>query len=510
MPAAPSLFDRFRNRLIVSCQPVVDGPMDDAASVVGFARAAEAGGAGALRIESVAYLEAVRPMTNLPIIGIVKRRLSDSPVIITPLVSDVEALCRAGADVVAFDATARQRPASIDELVDAAHRCGKLTMADCSSIDDARAALDAGVDCVGSTLSGYVGGPIPDEPDFALLAEMAKLSTFVIAEGRIKTLEHAAQALRLGADSVVVGSAITRTEHVTGWYADAVALAARRKEGRALAIDIGGTKLLAALVQDGRVIDERRLPTDRAIGPQGWIDALAEAAGDWRGTYDVVGAAVTGIVDDGLWSALNKGTLDIPEGYPLQRQLAAAFGTPALALNDAQAAAWGEYCFGAGEGEDMVFLTISTGIGGGIVLKGMLRSGLAGHYGILRGYGDDPSRPFEDGVAGRHFARAAAASGHPGDAEAVFSAAAQGAHWARDIIDQSARQVALLCQDIQLTLDPRRIVIGGGIGLVPEYLASITAALPNLGPRLGVRLVPARCGPRAGIIGAADLAFSAV
>ncbi|MEQ1768917.1 MAG: putative N-acetylmannosamine-6-phosphate 2-epimerase [Devosia sp.] len=510
MPGAPSVFDRLRHRLIVSCQPVVDGPMDNSASVVGFALAAEAGGAGALRIESVAYLEAVRSVTSLPIIGIVKRHLSDSPVIITPLISDVEALCRAGADIVAFDATVRQRPASVAALVDAAHRGGKLTMADCSSIEDAWAALDAGVDCVGSTLSGYVGGQIPDEPDFALLGEMAKLSTFVIAEGRIKTLEHAAQALRLGADAVVVGSAITRTEHLTGWYADAIGQAARRKEGRALAIDIGGTKLLAALVQDGHVIDKRRLPTDRTVGPQGWIDALARAAGDWRGTYDAVGAAVTGIVDDGLWSALNRGTLDIPDDYPLQRQLAAAFGTPALALNDAQAAAWGEYRFGAGEHENMVFLTISTGLGGGIVLNGSLRSGLAGHYGILRGYGDDPARPFEDGVAGRHFERAAAASGHPGDAEAVFSAAAQGAHWARDIIEQSARQVAVLCQDIQLTLDPRRIVVGGGIGLAPGYLASITAALPNLGPRLGVRLVPARCGPRAGIVGVADLAFDAI
>lgn len=510
MPGAPPLFERLRHRLIVSCQPVVGGPMDNAASVVGLARAAEAGGAGALRIESVAYLEAVRPTTSLPIIGIVKRQLADSPVIITPRVSDVEALCRAGADIVAFDATTRHRPASISALVDAARRCGKLTMADCSSIDDARAALAAGVNCVGSTLSGYVGGPVPDEPDFALLGEMAKLSTFVIAEGRIKTLDHAAQALRLGADAVVVGSAITRTEHVTGWYADAVERAARRKQGRALAIDIGGTKLLAALVQNGRVIDERRLPTDRAAGPQGWIDALAMAALDWRGGYDVVGAAVTGIVDNGQWSALNKGTLDIPAGFVLQQQLAAAFGTPALAFNDAQAAAWGEYCFGAGEGEDMVFLTISTGIGGGIVLNGKLRSGLAGHYGILRGYGDDPSRPFEDGVAGRHFARAAAAAGHPGDAEAVFSAAAQGAEWAQNIIAQSARQVALLCQDIQLTLDPKRIVIGGGIGLAPEYLASITTCLPDLGPRLGVRPVPARCGARAGIIGAADLAFDAL
>ena len=95
--------------LIVSCQPVPGGPQDNAEFVVGYAKAALLSGATALRIESVAYVAAVRAVTNVPIIGLVKRDLSESPVRITPFVEDVEALADAGADIIAFDATDRVR-----------------------------------------------------------------------------------------------------------------------------------------------------------------------------------------------------------------------------------------------------------------------------------------------------------------------------------------------------------------------------------------------------------------
>lgn len=103
--------------LIVSCQPVPDGAMDEAVFVAGFARAALAAGARALRIESSAYVAAVRSAVDAPIIGIVKRDLDDSPVRITPFVADVEALADAGADIIAFDATDRPRPATIEALL---------------------------------------------------------------------------------------------------------------------------------------------------------------------------------------------------------------------------------------------------------------------------------------------------------------------------------------------------------------------------------------------------------
>jgi hypothetical protein len=92
------LLESLKQSLIVSCQPVPGGAMDSEHIVTAFALAALAGAASALRIESVAYVAAVRKMTNAPIIGIVKRDLPDMPVRITPFVADAEALIAAGAD----------------------------------------------------------------------------------------------------------------------------------------------------------------------------------------------------------------------------------------------------------------------------------------------------------------------------------------------------------------------------------------------------------------------------
>jgi len=185
--------------------------MDDADFVAGFAKAARDAGAKALRIESVAYVKAVRAVVSAPIVGIVKRDLPDTQVRITPFVADAEALADAGADIIAFDATNRPRPASVEELICTVKAKGKLTMADCSSLDDARRALAAGVDFVGTTLSGYVGGPEPLDPDIELITAMRQLTPFVIAEGRIRSPEQARAAAQAGAFAVVVGSAITRT-----------------------------------------------------------------------------------------------------------------------------------------------------------------------------------------------------------------------------------------------------------------------------------------------------------
>ncbi|RUZ72752.1 ROK family protein, partial [Mesorhizobium sp. M7A.F.Ca.CA.001.14.1.1] len=337
------------NSLIVSCQPVPGGPMDSAQFVTGFARAALEAGAKALRIESVPYVAAARLAVREPIIGIVKRDLTDSPVRITPYLADVEALAEAGADIIAFDATDRVRPVPVEALVKAVKSRNKLTMADCSCLDDARRALAAGVDFVGTTLSGYVGGPEPEDPDIALIAQMRTLTPYVIAEGRIRSPEQAAAAARAGACAVVVGSAITRTEHVTSWFHQAIseAYAARGTQTvlgpTVLGIDIGGTKTMAALVSGGKVIEDMIVPTAREAGPDAWLASLAQSTSAWSSRFSRIGIAVTGLVHDGRWSALNPATLGIPDGYPLVERASAVFGKPVCAFNDAQAAAWGEY-----------------------------------------------------------------------------------------------------------------------------------------------------------------------
>lgn len=222
----PPAVERLRGRLVVSCQPVVGGPMDRDDIVVAFALAALAGGAAGLRIEGVERVRAVRRATDAPVIGLVKRDLDASPVRITPTAALARALAEAGADVVAFDATDRARPEGVVDpvgaLVEAIHAAGAASMADCASEADMRRVLGAGADLVGTTLSGYDGGPVPEGPDLDLVAAGRALTPHVVAEGRIGTPADAAAAMERGAFCVVVGSAITRTELLTAAFARAL------------------------------------------------------------------------------------------------------------------------------------------------------------------------------------------------------------------------------------------------------------------------------------------------
>ena len=218
----------LRGGLVVSCQPVDGGPMDDDGVVARMARAAVAAGAVAVRIEGARRLAVVRQAVEVPVIGIVKRDLADSPVRITPFVEDVQALAAAGADIVAVDVTRRTRPVPVRALRQAILECGVLAMADASEAEDALAAWDQGFHIVGTTLSGYTGGPVPGSPDLDLVGRLAAAGCRVMAEGRYDTPALAAQALSRGAWAVTVGSALTRLEVATGWFVQALGLSRLR------------------------------------------------------------------------------------------------------------------------------------------------------------------------------------------------------------------------------------------------------------------------------------------
>ena len=215
------MLERLRGRLVVSCQPVPDGPMDRPEIVAALGLAALAGGAAGLRIEGAANLRATRSATDAPLIGLIKRDLIDSEVRITPLLENIDDLAQAGAGIIAVDATQRTRPVPVSDLLARIRAHGCLAMADCATEEDAREARELGFDILGSTLSGYTGGPVPDGPDLRLVAALRGIGGFVMAEGRYNRPEDVARARRHGADSVTVGTAITRTEIVTSWFAHA-------------------------------------------------------------------------------------------------------------------------------------------------------------------------------------------------------------------------------------------------------------------------------------------------
>lgn len=280
------------------------------------------------------------------------------------------------------------------------------------------------------------------------------------------------------------------------------------QQGRALSIDIGGTKTMVALIEKGRILERRVAPTTPGGTPDNWLDRVVEIAGDMVASATFLAVAATGRVKDGVWSSMNAATLDVPEDFPLVERLEDKFGLPGFAINDAQAAAWAEYRYGAGQGRDMVFLTVSTGVGGGIVLNDRLvtgRGGIAGHFGITDRSG---AVNFEDRVSGRWMAAEALRAGAPAgaDARTVFEEAARGTGWAEAILDQSATRMAGLLSNLQVTLDPEIIVIGGGIGMAQGYRLRLERKLAALADHVRPRLVEAELGAEAGIIGAAALA----
>lgn len=285
-----------------------------------------------------------------------------------------------------------------------------------------------------------------------------------------------------------------------------------------LAIDLGGTKILTALVDGASILERAEISTDRQAGPDGWLAQMADLAGPLAGRYTRLGITVTGQVHDGQWSALNRATLDVPDSFALAERARAMFGLEPVLANDGQAAAWGEYCHGAwtktsgnwdgsGRAHGMVFLTVSTGLGGGIVLDGKLlrgRCGVAGHFGQLVSL-DHPG-PLEDRISGQWMARRALEAGHGVDARGVFAAAGQGQSWADSIIATSAHRLAQLCRNIQLIFDPDLIVLGGGIGLADGYLQRVTTHLQTLPHPIRPTLARAALGADAGAIGIAALA----
>ncbi|MBD1557643.1 N-acetylmannosamine-6-phosphate 2-epimerase [Vibrio sp. S9_S30] len=215
---AVPVINALRGGLVVSCQPVEDSPMDRNDIVLAYAETAILSGASGLRIEGVSRLEFVRPHVEVPIIGIVKRDFKQYPVRITALEEDVLGLIKAGADIVAIDATLRERPVPFADLVTLVQSQGKCVMADCSTFEEGVIAAELGCDLIGTTLSGYTTDMVPHDPDIALVERLVEQGVRVMAEGRYHSPVSVENALKAGAWSCTVGTAITRPELVTEWF----------------------------------------------------------------------------------------------------------------------------------------------------------------------------------------------------------------------------------------------------------------------------------------------------
>lgn len=209
-----NVIQSFQHGLIVSCQAPIDSPMHSPVVIAAMAQAAINQGAVGVRLDTPAHVETVRAQMTAPIIGLWKQQITGFEVYITPQFHHAQAIAQAGADVIAIDATTRDRPdgETVESLIARIHdELGKRVMADVDTLDAAIAATKAGADLVGTTLYGYTAatqGQTP--PGFDLLAAMvAAIGVPIICEGGIASPQMARKALDLGAYAVVVGTAIT-------------------------------------------------------------------------------------------------------------------------------------------------------------------------------------------------------------------------------------------------------------------------------------------------------------
>lgn len=211
--------------LVVSCQAGPGNPLQAPETMALMARAAEAGGAAAIRANGAADVAAIRAVTSLPLIGL--NKLGDpGGVYITPTFASAVGIVEAGADLVALDGTLRPRPDGAllaDQIARIHGELGVPVLADVDTVEAGLAAREAGADLVATTLSGYTNGHVPAGPDVELVRQLAaKLDCPVVAEGRIRTPDDVRAVCAAGAYAVVVGYAITNPMDLTARLVGAI------------------------------------------------------------------------------------------------------------------------------------------------------------------------------------------------------------------------------------------------------------------------------------------------
>ncbi|CAM3671626.1 N-acetylmannosamine kinase [Rahnella bruchi] len=283
-----------------------------------------------------------------------------------------------------------------------------------------------------------------------------------------------------------------------------------------LVIDIGGTKLAAALADSALTLTQRReMPTPASKTPDALQAALAELVAPLFPQAQRVAIASTGIIRHGVLTALNPDNLGGLSHFPLVDVISRLTQLPCMAVNDAQAAAWAEYHALSADITNMVFLTVSTGVGGGMVSNAKLLTGtegLAGHFGHTLA---DPLGPkcgcgrtgcVEAIASGRGIASAAHGDLAGCTAKQIFAHAAAGHRQAAELILRSASVLARLVADIKVATDCQCVVMGGSMGLADGYLAQVRTFLDEEPQVCRVPLFRAKYQHDAGLRGAALLA----
>jgi glucokinase len=300
-------------------------------------------------------------------------------------------------------------------------------------------------------------------------------------------------------------------------------------------VDVGGTKIAAGVVTpEGRILKETRYPTPAS--PVRLLDSIARAVLEVKNGFEVDGVclAVAGLVLAEENKVVFSPNLHAVEGIPLKDKLEPRIGLPLTLENDANAATWGEFRFGAGsEVDHLVFVALGTGIGGGVISHRMLVRGAQGSAGELGHVTIQASGPrcacgnrgcleaLASGTAIRRRARELA-SEHPGSAlgrlaadrevlgEDVTRLAREGDGVAVAVLEEAGRWLGIGLAGFVNVFNPEVITVGGGVMAAGELILEAAREEVRLRARPPsrdlVQIKEATLGPMSGVLGAAALA----
>jgi glucokinase len=308
-------------------------------------------------------------------------------------------------------------------------------------------------------------------------------------------------------------------------------------------VDLGGTKISTGLVtEDGKVINSIKIPTLAAEGPEAVIDRIIKSVND---VLEMSGLKLEDIAGIGIGS---PGPLDAEKGViittpnlpgwnnlPLVEKVKEKLNTNVKLDNDANAAAYGEYIFGEGRGiKNFMYITVSTGIGGGVVLNGKLLHGANSNAAEIGHMTIDFNGPrcncgnlgcFEAFASGTGLARFAnetvnkgreslmkeLAGSNPIKAEQIFEAARKGDALALELIEKEGFYLGVGLANLMVVYNPEKIAIGGGVSKQWDMFYDNmikTAKERVLRPNFEVcSVVPAKLGDNIGVLGAAAIAL---
>lgn len=282
-------------------------------------------------------------------------------------------------------------------------------------------------------------------------------------------------------------------------------------------IDLGGTQVRVALARsDGQLVASVKTKTATVATPEAMVDWAASEIDKHRGREKVrsITIAAPGPID------VKRGVLVNPPNLPWQNVALAAMlgrvtGAKVQLANDADMAGLGEFHHGAGRGtRNMVYITWSTGVGGGLIIDGKLHRGGHGTAGEVGHMIIDPNGPLdscgqrgclEAFIGGKNMARE---TGH--SAAELFAAAARGDGEARMIVERAARYMGIALISLTNAVDPEMFVIGGGVSrswaLVQPTMVETLRSSPFIKPARRPLVRRARLGDRAGQVGAVEWA----